>query len=290
MKTFIIAEIGVNHGGNLDIAEQLIDVAVNAGADAVKFQAWREGRFPDIENLRLNKKALSFLKAYAKTQNIEWMCTPFDFESIDFLNDLGMKIWKIPSGMVTNIPYLEKIKSINPEKIILSTGMCDEAEVKTALHDLEGVVSYKDVIMHDGDEMDICIEQTPPKREVVLLHCTTVYPTPPEATNLKVIDTFRKKFGVPVGLSDHTTTIEIPVAAVAMGATVIEKHITLDRNQAGPDHKASLEPQEFKTMVKAIRNVELAMGDGVKRPTESELKVRDAIRERMKLCNTAPNV
>lgn len=261
-KTFIVGEIGVNHNGNFDEAKHLIEIAIEAKVDAVKFQAWSKNRFPEIEHLRLTKNQLAYLQGYAWGHDFEWMCSAFDFESIDFLHEkLKLKRWKIPSGMVTNIPYLEKIKSINPGHIILSTGMCDIEEINKALWTLDPY--------HNANRM------------YTLLHCVTLYPTELAEVNLKCLETLPSKFYLPVGLSDHTGLIEIPIAAVAIGASIIEVHITMDKDQQGPDHKASYEPNELITMVSMIRNVELAMGDGVKWPVPREIKVRDDIRKKM---------
>jgi len=264
-KTFIVAEAGINANSNLLTAFNMIDLACIAKVNAIKFQLWRSNRFPELEQYRFLFKQMAEIKEYAGLNNIKWFCTPFDFESIDFLAELGMDIWKVPSGMVTNRKYLEKIKSINPNQVFLSTGMADLDEIRTVLH----ILGWWQM---EGPS------------NIIILHCTTAYPCMIEEVNLKAIYELIEYHGQEnVGLSDHTLGIEIPIAAVALGASVIEKHFTLDRNMPGPDQKMSLEPEELKAMVKAIRNVELAMGDGIKRPTPSELKVRDEIRERMKL-------
>ena len=260
--TEIVAEIGVNHNGSMTAAKDLINIAVDAGCDAVKFQAWGENRFPDIEHLRLKPGGLKYLFDYCEERGIAWWCTPFDDWSIRFLKDDGMTTWKIPSGMVTNLNYLERVKATKPERMIMSTGMCDINDIKSAL---------------------LFLETTSPFHPLTLLHCTTSYPAPVDEINLKAMYDLLARFNCcpRFGLSDHSGLIEIPVAAVAMGAWMIEVHITHDKNGDGPDHKASLEPEELRTMVRMCRNVEKAMGDGEKKPTPSELKVRDKIRETM---------
>ncbi len=268
MKTYIIAEAGVNHNGSFELAKKLVDKAYEAGADCVKFQTFKaenviskfaqkaeyqkETTGSDESQLDMVKKlALSFdefkkLKAYCDIMGIEFLSTPFDLESADFLNDLGMKIFKIPSGEITNLPLLRKINSFG-KKIILSTGMANLDEIKACLD-----------ILKDCD--------------VSLLHCTTEYPCPYNNVNMNAMLTLKEKFNLPVGYSDHTKGIEIPIMAVSMGAEIIEKHFTLDKNMEGPDHKASLEPNELKQMVESIRNVECAFGNGIKTPQESEIK------------------
>lgn len=270
-RTLIIAEAGVNHNGSLEIAKKLVDEAFESGADIIKFQTFISenviSRFadkaeyqkindPNSENqLEMVKKLeLSFydflkLEEYCMVKGIEFMSTPFDFESIEFLNTIGMKRWKIPSGEITNLPYLIKIARFN-QPVILSTGMSTIEEIETAVN-----------ILRNNGVSDLTV-----------LHCTTEYPAPVTDVNLYAMLTIKEKFGVRVGYSDHTIGIEVPIAAVVLGATVIEKHFTLDKNMEGPDHKASLEPHELKEMVDAIRNVEKALGDGVKQPAESERK------------------
>jgi len=279
-KTFIIAEAGVNHNGSVELAEKLIDVAAEAGADAVKFQTFKaekvvskyaqkaeyqkqttdalESQLDMIRRLELDENSHRRLFAYCHAKKIIFLSTPFDLESVDFLNDLGLEIFKIPSGEITNLPYLRKIGSLKKE-IILSTGMADLDEIEEAL----------DVLVSSGTSID----------KITVLHCNTAYPTPMEDVNLKAMRTIAQTFGVRVGYSDHTLGIEVPIAAVAMGASVIEKHFTLDKNMEGPDHKASLEPAELKEMVKAIRNIEKALGDGIKKPTPSELKNKPIARK-----------
>lgn len=272
---FIIAEAGVNHNGYIETAKKLIDVAVNAGADAVKFQTFKaekivtaitpkakyqientgtnETQFEMLKKLELDFNAHKELIAYCKKKNIIFMSSPFDEISTDMLDDLGMSIFKIPSGEITNKPLIQHIAS-KRKPIILSTGMSYLGEIEKAVNWIHEAGGYR----------------TDKKLQLTLLHCVSNYPAAVEDVNLLSMKTMKKAFGLPVGYSDHTIGIEIPIAAVAMGAKVIEKHFTLDRNMEGPDHKASLEPEELKTMVKAIRNVVMAMGDGLKRPAGSE--------------------
>lgn len=270
-RALIIAEAGVNHNGSAELAHKLIDAAYKAGADVVKFQTARPelviSRFaPKAEyqkattgsgesQLEMCKKIMlryedhKGLKEHCERLDIKFLSTPFDLESIAFLEELGCDIWKAPSGEITNLPYLIKIAETR-KPIILSTGMSCMEEIAAAI----------DLLNAHG------------AGEITLLHCTTEYPAPFEDVNLRTMETMRQRFGLKVGYSDHTPGIEIPVAAVAMGACIIEKHFTLDRNMEGPDHKASLEPDELAAMVKAIRNVEAALGDGIKRPSPSEIK------------------
>ena len=271
MNSYIIAEAGVNHNGSLELAKNLVDKAKEAGADCVKFQTFKANKIvsknaakadyqkkqtesPESQHEMLKKLELSFddfieLNNYCKEIGIEFLSTAFDFESIDFLNQLGMQVWKIPSGEITNLPYLIKIAKLN-KKVILSTGMSTMREIEDAVNILKD---------HGASEL-------------IILHCTTEYPTPYEDVNLNAMLAIKEKFGYEVGYSDHTMGIEVPIAAVALGAKVIEKHFTLDRTMDGPDHKASLEPSELKTMVDAIRNIELSMGTGIKEPADSEKK------------------
>jgi N,N'-diacetyllegionaminate synthase len=273
MKTFIIAEAGVNHNGSLDMAKKMVKVAKECGVDAIKFQTFKaesliskyapkaeyqkqttsseESQLEMVKKLELSFEHFKELKYYCDSIGITFISTPFDFESIDFLNSLGMEIYKIPSGEITNLPYLEKIGTFN-KKVILSTGMAKLSEIEDAL----------DILLRSGTLKD----------NITVLQCNTEYPTPYEDVNLLAIKTIKKAFKVNVGYSDHTPGIEVPIAAIALGSTVIEKHFTLDKNMPGPDHKASLEPHELKTMVTAIRNIEKALGDGIKKPTPSELK------------------
>ena len=253
--TYIVAEAGLNHNGSLDIAKRLVDVAVKAEVSAVKFQTFREGRFPSIEHLRLSDNEAKRLFWYCQEQNIDWFSTPFDMESINFLIKMDMRRWKIPSGLITNQEFLKRVAVCHGKKI-LSTGMSDLNEVNIAIGYLG-------------------------RANLTLLHCTSLYPTPYDQVNLSAMFSLREQFGLDVGLSDHTQSIEIAVAAVAMGASVIEKHFTLDRNQEGPDHSSSLEPHELKKMVQSIRHVEKAMGNGKKQCSADEWKMRDAIRGKM---------
>lgn len=273
MSVFIIAEAGVNHNGSIEIAKKLIDVAHEAGADAVKFQTFKadklvsksaqkaayqkestdasESQYEMLKRLELSPEVHKELMAYCAQKPIEFLSTPFDIESIDMLNELGMKKYKIPSGEITNLPYLRHIGKLK-KKVILSTGMSTLSEVKAAL----GVLTKAGT----------------PKENVTILHATTEYPCPIDEVNLGAMQSISCSLGTKIGYSDHTKGIEVPIAAVALRASVIEKHFTLDRTMEGPDHKASLEPDELAEMVRAIRNIELSLGDGIKRPSKSELK------------------
>jgi N,N'-diacetyllegionaminate synthase len=271
-KVFIIAEAGVNHNGNIDLAKNLVIKAKEAGVDAVKFQTFisenvvsvfaskadyqkeatgdNECQLDMVKKLELSFDDFVILKNFCEEMEIMFLSTPFDDESIAFLNDrLNLSLFKVPSGEVTNLPYLRKIASYG-KKIIMSTGMCEEDEIEAAIK----------VLNVNG------------ANDITLLHCNTEYPTPYADANLKAIGRLKEKFGLPVGYSDHTLGIEIPIAAVAMGAKVIEKHFTLDKKMEGPDHQASLEPEELSRMVSSIRNVERAFGTGIKKPSESEIK------------------
>lgn len=276
-KVLIIAEAGVNHNGDLELAKKLIDAAKESGADIVKFQTAKleslvSKSAPMAEyqkkNMQMNKSQREMLKdlilpfdnflelaQYCERQGIAFLSTPFDIDSIHFLDDL-VKVWKVPSGEITNYPYLCEIARTG-KPVIMSTGMCDLEEVKAAVR----------VLRENGST------------EITLLHCNTEYPTPMQDVNLRAMCTLQEEFGLPVGYSDHTQGIEVPIAATAMGAAVIEKHFTLDRNMEGPDHKASLEPEELRAMVQAIRNIETALGDGIKRPSPSEMKNREVARK-----------
>ena len=279
-RVFIIAEAGVNHNGKLELAYKLVDAAVEAGADAVKFQTFKpekvvskfatkaeyqkettglvETQLEMIKKLDLGYDAFVELKKYCDKKGIVFLSSPFDLDSIEFLDQLGLDIFKIPSGEITNLPYLRKIGSLN-KQVIMSTGMADLKEVKEAL----------DVLISCGTN----------KEGITVLHCNTEYPTPFDDVNLKAMLTIRDELGVKVGYSDHTSGIEVPVAAVTLGAEVIEKHFTLDKNMEGPDHRASLDLDELKAMVSAIRNIEKAMGNGIKRPSPSELKNKPIARK-----------
>jgi N,N'-diacetyllegionaminate synthase len=263
-KVYIIAEAGVNHNGSLDNAKKLIEKAKAAGADAVKFQTFipelnisktakkadyqkvntdkEESQLEMVKKLYLDIDAHKELIKYCKKIGIEFLSTPFDTESIEILHQLGLQTIKIPSGEVTNIPYLKKIGKLN-KRIILSTGMCYLGEIEAAI--------------------TLLTEAGTQRNNISLLHCNTEYPTPMEDVNLLAMNTIREAFKLETGYSDHTLGIEIPIAAVALGATIIEKHFTLDTSMEGPDHKASLNPEELMAMVTAIRNVEKAFGDGI---------------------------
>lgn len=270
--TLIIAEAGVNHNGSLEIAKKLIDVAVDAGVDIIKFQTFKadklvskgakkaeyqkrnigdedDSQYQMLKKLELSDEAHKKLISYCYERNIRFWSTAFDLESIDFLHSLGLNLWKIPSGEITNYPFIKKIATFR-EPVIMSTGMCDEQDIKNAM----------DVLLNNGVSKD----------QITILHCNTQYPTPMKDVNLKAMLAIKNDFGTIVGYSDHTQGIEVPIAAVALGAQVIEKHFTLDRNMQGPDHKASLEPNELKAMVTAIRNIEQALGTGRKSISESE--------------------
>lgn len=270
-KVFIIAEAGVNHNGDIDIAKKLVDAAVEAEADAIKFQTFKaeelvcrnaqkaeyqkehteknESQLAMLKKLELDLNMHKTLMNYCKDKGILFLSTPFDLKSIDLLEKLNIPIYKIPSGEITNYPYLKKIAGLR-KKIIMSTGMSYLSEVKEAIN----------VLKENGAE------------DITVLHCNTEYPTPIEYVNLNAMVTMKKELNVNVGYSDHTVGIDVPIAAVAIGATVIEKHFTLDKDMEGPDHKASLNPQELKMMVKSIHNVEKALGNGEKVPSNSEIK------------------
>jgi len=274
---FIIAEAGVNHNGKVDLARQLIDAAAAAGADAVKFQTFHadnivtntakkaeyqksttssnESQYEMIKNLELSDNIFQELSDYADSKGIIFLSTPFDEESVDLLDQIGVPAFKIPSGEITNFPLLKKIAE-KKKPLILSTGMATLGEVEDA-------VNY---VKTHGTE------------EIVLLHCTTSYPAPIKSVNLRVMNTLRCAFQIPVGYSDHTKGITIPIAAAAMGAQVIEKHFTLDRSLLGPDHQASLEPHELEAMVTAIRDVEFALGNEIKCPNEEEMEIKKVAR------------
>tara|TARA_B100001057_G_scaffold261517_2_gene261745 strand:- start:108 stop:1127 length:1020 start_codon:yes stop_codon:yes gene_type:complete len=281
MKTLIIAEAGVNHNGNLNIAKKLIDVAANAKVDFIKFQTFKtknlvsskakmadyqikntsskHTQFKMLKKLELSFSDFQELISYSKSKKIGFLSSPFDIESIDYLNKLEIDFIKIPSGEITNFPYLEKIASIS-KKVILSTGMSTLKEIESAL--------------------DILTSKNLKKKDITLLHCNTEYPTPFDDVNLKAMENLKNHFDIMVGYSDHTLGIEASIAAVALGACVVEKHITLDRKMEGPDHFASIEPNQLDGMVKSIRNIELAIsGSGIKAPTKSELKNKNIARK-----------
>jgi len=271
MSVFIIAEAGVNHNGSIKLAKKLIDVAFESGADAVKFQTFKtenlvskvakkadyqkkntnslESQFDMIKKLELDLNAHKELLVYCQRKGIIFLSSAFDLDSINLLNDLGLQIFKVPSGEITNLPYLRLVGSLS-KRIILSTGMATLQEVKDALA----------ILILAGTK----------KENITILHANTMYPTPMEDVNLNAMLTIQKELDIAIGYSDHTLGIEVDIAAVAMGAIIIEKHFTLKQNMSGPDHKASLEPKEFKAMVRAIRNIEIAMGSSKKKPSSSE--------------------
>ncbi len=274
-KVVVIAEAGVNHNGDLKLAKKLIDIAVDAGVDYVKFQTFKadnlvsktakkaeyqqnnindddDSQYAMLKKLELSHDDHLELMSYCEERKIRFFSTAFDSDAVKYLNSLGLELFKIPSGEITNYPYLRSIARCG-KPVILSTGMCTEKEISDAI----------DVLLKFGLKM----------RDIAILHCNTEYPTPMKDVNLQAMLRIKDAFGTKIGYSDHTLGIEVPIAAVALGATIIEKHFTLDRSLPGPDHAASLEPNELKDMVKAIRNIELALsGDGIKNPSESELK------------------
>jgi len=280
MGVFIIAEAGVNHNGSVDLAKKLIDSASTAGADAVKFQTFKaenlsvknaqktdyqkqntsasESQFDMLKKLELDVETHKELISYCQKKNIMFLSTPFDNESIGLLNGLGLKIFKIASGEITNLPYLRHIGSLD-KRVILSTGMSSLKEV--------------------GDALDILINAGTSKDNITVLHANTMYPTPMKDVNLNAMLTIQREFDIAVGYSDHTLGIEVSLSAVSMGASVIEKHITLDRYMSGPDHKSSLNPVEFSSMVDGIRNIEKALGSYEKKPSPSESVNIDKVRK-----------
>ena len=271
MSVFIIAEAGVNHNGSIELAFKLIDAAVEAGVDAVKFQTFKaenlvskntqkaeyqkqttnplESQLDMLKKLELDVDVHKKLIKYCNAKGIMFLSSPFDHDSIDLLNELGLKIYKIPSGEITNLPYLRSIGSL-AKQVILSTGVSTLKEV--------------------GDALAILVDSGTKKENITVLHANTMYPTPMEDVNLNAMLTIQKEFSVSIGYSDHTLGIEVDIAAVAMGASLIEKHFTLNNKMDGPDHKASLEPNELKSMVLAIRNIEKALGSFEKKPSPSE--------------------
>lgn len=285
-KVIIIAEAGVNHNGDIEIAKKLIDAAVTAGVDYVKFQTFQadklvskaakkasyqhknindsdDSQYNMLKKLELSHQDHLDLMQYCSDRNIKFFSTAFDVDGVHYLDGLGLELCKIPSGEITNYPYLRAIAQCN-KPIIMSTGMCSENDIEDAI----------EVLLKFGAK----------KENITILHCNTEYPTPMQDVNLKAMNAIGQKFGVQIGYSDHTLGIEVPIAAVALGATIIEKHFTLDRSLPGPDHVASLEPRELKEMVAAIRNIELAMaGDGYKTPSKSELKNIDIARKSIHL-------
>jgi len=280
-KVLIIAEAGVNHNGDITLAKKLIDAAAAAGVDYVKFQTFNskklvsksaqkadyqkqntnnevESQLKMLQKLELSKNDHLILIDYCKAKNIKFLSTAFDLDSIDFLEELKIDLWKVPSGEITNLPYLRKLGGLG-KPVIISTGMAEMSEIEDAIN----------VVTSSGTDI----------KDITVLHCNTEYPTPMQDVNLTAMNTIKDVFKVPIGYSDHTLGIEIPIAAVALGATVIEKHFTLDNTMDGPDHKASLEPQELKKMVTAIRNIEQALGNGVKVPSPSEVKNKPIARK-----------
>lgn len=271
MHVTIIAEAGVNHNGSMALARRMVDKAKEAGADYIKFQTFiprnlvsqyaqkaeyqkkatggEESQLAMLEKLALTQQDFVELKAYCEQVGIGFISTPFDLESIAFLDELNMDFWKLPSGEITNLPYLEAIGRTK-KKVIMSTGMCEISEIQEAIQILEKAGT----------------------KDISVLHCNTEYPTPFCDVNLLAMKQMAEVLKKPIGYSDHTVGIEVPIAAVALGAVVIEKHFTLDRTMEGPDHKASLEPDELKAMVSAIRNIEQSLGDGKKKRTDSEEK------------------
>jgi len=271
VSVFIIAEAGVNHNGSIELAFKLIDAAVESGADAVKFQTFKaenlvskntqkaeyqkqttnplESQLDMLKKLELDVDVHKKLIKYCNAKGILFLSSPFDHDSIDLLNELGIEVFKIPSGEITNLPYLRRIGSL-AKQVILSTGMSTLKEV--------------------GDALAILVDSGTKKENITVLHANTMYPTPMEDVNLNAMKTIKKEFDVAVGYSDHTLGIEVDIAAVAMGASIIEKHFTIDKTMDGPDHKSSLEPEELKSMVVAIRNIEKALGVYEKKPSPSE--------------------
>ena len=270
----VIAEAGVNHNGSIELAKQLVDKAVEAGVDFIKFQTFKaanlvtkkarqaeyqknnigggdDSQYQMLKKLELTQEEHFELIEYCNQKGVRFFSTAFDFDSIEFLDSLHLGLWKIPSGEITNYPYIKKIAQKQGD-VILSTGMSTSEDIQNAV----------DVLLRWGKTKD----------QITILHCNTEYPTPFEDVNLRAMLSIKEHFGTQVGYSDHTRGIEVPIAAVALGATVIEKHFTLDRNMSGPDHKASLEPDELKAMVSSIRNIEKALGSSEKKVTDSERK------------------
>ncbi|MCS7244072.1 MAG: N-acetylneuraminate synthase [Candidatus Calescibacterium sp.] len=278
MNTFIIAEAGVNHNGKIETAFEMIDIALYVEANAIKFQTYIteelvsessvlaeyqklsgfKNQFEMLKKYELTFEDFEKIKKYCDSKGIMFMSSPFDLKSACFLNKLGLKIFKIASGEITNYPLLKQIAKYG-KKVILSTGMCNLIDIEKAIN----------ILTKFGLE----------REKIALMHCNTEYPTKFEDVNLRAIQTLKEKFNLEVGFSDHTTGIEASIAAVALGASIIEKHLTLDRNMEGPDHKASLEPNEFKRLVQAIRNVEKSLGDGIKKPSTSEIKNIEIVRK-----------
>ena len=283
MSVFIIAEAGVNHNGDVETAKRMIDAAVEAGADAIKFQTFKteklvcksapqaeyqkknssengeeETQFTLLKKLEINQETHRELFDYCRQAGIVFISTPFDLESIDLLKSLGLELIKVPSGEITNYPYLKKVGETF-EKVVLSTGMADLGEIEDAL--------------------DILIESGVDRQNITVLHCNTEYPTPIQDVNLRAMLTIKSAFDVNIGYSDHTLGIEVSIAATALGAQVIEKHFTLDKNMEGPDHSASLEPDELMMLVRGIRNTEKSLGSPLKKPSVSEAKNKPVVRK-----------
>lgn len=285
-RTLIIAEAGVNHNGDMGLAKSLIEQAAKSGADIVKFQTFnadrlvtrtatkadyqnmttdkRESQHGMLRRLELTREMHDELIFHCKRHEIAFLSTAFDIESVDLLESLGQTLFKIPSGEITNLPYLRHIARLK-RSVILSTGMASLGDIEAALDALERAGTLRS--------------------QVTLLHCTTEYPTPMAEVNLRAMQTLKDAFGVSVGYSDHSVGHEVATAAVALGASIIEKHFTLDRRLPGPDHQASLEPDALKAMVSAIRNVEVALGDGIKRATTSEGKNMAVMRKSLVACH-----
>ncbi len=286
LRTYIIAEAGVNHNGDIELAKRMVGIAASCGCDAVKFQAFKakrmisanapkcdyqfestgsgESHLQMVERLELNEKAHRELMGTAADEGIDFLSSPFDEESATMLSELGMKFMKIPSGEITNLPFLVHVSRLF-RPIILSTGMSYLSEVDEAVRIIRN--TWRD----DFPQGDF--------PAFTLLHCLTEYPAPVREVNLRAMITLQRAFGLPVGYSDHTLGIEISMAAVAMGAKVIEKHFTMDRSMPGPDHRASLEPRELKQLIRGIRNIEEAMGNGLKVPAPAEIKNRTLVRK-----------
>ena len=279
-KVTVIAEIGVNHNGKMHLAKKLINIAKEAGADYVKFQTFKVEnlvtfnapkaqyqkkfdknltQYSMLKKLEFNLTQFAEIKQYCSSKKIKFISSPFDLQSIDFLKKLGIKIIKIPSGEITNLPYLQSIGKLNLPTI-LSTGISDLIEIRNAIN----------ILKYSGLNI---------KNKLSLLHCTSSYPTKINEVNLLAIKTLKKKFNLPVGYSDHTNGTEISIAAAAIGATIIEKHLTISRNMKGPDHKSSLEPNEFIEMCKSIKNVSKSMGNGIKQPMKSEIRNKIIVRK-----------
>jgi N,N'-diacetyllegionaminate synthase len=280
MKTLIIAEAGVNHNGDMNLAKKLIDVAASAGADLVKFQTFlaqdlviqsapkadyqieiankSESQYEMLRNLELTEEMHRELIAYSQSKQIEFFSTGFDIKSLDMLIRLGQNKFKIPSGEITNIPLLRLVGKQN-KQVIISTGMSDMDEIAGAISTLQEAGTHK--------------------KNIIVLHCTSAYPAPYNEINLRALLSIKERFGVSVGYSDHSSGIEVAIAAVSLGACVIEKHFTLDKTLPGPDHKASLNPMELKEMIAAIRNIELALGDGIKQLMPSEVHNKNVVRK-----------